>query len=117
MAIITPVQTSYGITCGYSKITSYSQQEETIRRINIESEAQEEVAINVSRITIRLSSYVNKEARLANKEALYSKMFTFEEENLLEKLSLANCNHIQYAYTKISEMYGYVGDEENAEEE
>lgn len=113
MAIISEIQSTFGVACTYSKIDRYS--ETSVKKIIEDiSPLEELVSSHVAKVTeieVTLACFYNKEARDNNLNAITYKSYHFSIENYLQVVSESGMNHIQYIYNKICELEGYIGDE------
>ena len=119
MAIISEIETNFGVTGNYSKIIKYEETPENF--VTYEMKLDEETGLPVnteivktvkrSCIYINLAIYLSEETRERNLSPISCKQYTFFIEDYLTKLQESGLNHIQYSYKLICEQESYIGDE------
>lgn len=91
MAIISNIQTEYGLQATYSKITAYHE--------------------SFDSVTVTLSSYLSAEDRQAGRKPISVRTYSVPKDSD-GFINQEGMNHIKYAYIQLIRAYGFVGDED-----
>ncbi len=91
MAIISNIQTEYGLQASYSKITAYHE--------------------CFNSVTVTLSSYISEEDRQSGRKPISVKSYSVPKDSD-GFINQEGMNHIRYAYIKLIQAYGFEGDED-----
>jgi len=91
MAIISNIQTEYGLQATYSKITAYHE--------------------SFDSVTVTLSSYLSAEDRQAGRKPISVRSYSVSKDTE-GFINQEGMNHIRYAYIKLIQAYGFEGDED-----
>ncbi len=91
MAIISNIQTDYGLQATYSKITAYHE--------------------SFDSVTVTLSSYLSAEDRQAGRKPISVRTYSVPKDSD-GFINQEGMNHIRYAYIKLIQAYGFEGDED-----
>ena len=94
MAIISNIQTDYGLQAGYSKITAYHE--------------------SFDSVTVTLSSYLSAEDRQAGRKPISVRTYSVAKDSN-GFINQEGMNHIKYAYIQLIQAYGFEGDEDVSE--